>query len=509
LEVPPDQYQTVIEQLKETPNRYRVVVDRAEDQVQLKQVEVLGRLYGIAFGDWRLRGQSFGLFSVALPSNFIVSTAAVSRDLLGLLFSLMTVAVITIGYIIARRIIRPLNRLVVTSEAVAGGDLERRTGIQRRDEIGSLASSFDVMTEKLVDRNRQLMEQASKLEAILNSIADGVVVLDMEGQVITANPAAQQVMADMSNDAAPASVRKPPSAMLAADTEELPRMDQIPAPALLQQPRRYQVGGRVLSALAAPVVAPDGEELGAVVVLRDITREVESERLKDEFITNISHELRTPLTAIKGFSDLLIMTADGSLDERRLGFVETIGENADQLLFHINKLIDISQIQAKSLGLEKDRLSLSELVDELVEKWREPMEEKGLSLRVRLSGGSLWVDGDRHRLTWAVENLLSNALNYTLPGGSVEVRTSQVDNEARVDVTDTGVGVSDADQAYLFTRFFRAHDEDAFGVRGVGLGLYITRSIVELHNGRVWADSELGVGSTFSIALPLLAASDG
>ena len=508
LQVPSDQYTTVIEQLKETPNRYRVVVAKAEDQVQLKQVNVLGQQYGLAFGDWRLRGQSFGLFSVALPSNFIVSTAAISRDLLSLIFSVMTVAVITVGFLIARRIIKPLNRLVVTSEAVAGGDLAQRTGIQRKDEIGSLASSFDLMTEKLSERNRQLMEQASKLEAILDSIADGVVVLDLEGQVITANPAAQLVLAEMSSNSDSAPVRRPPSAMLAADTEELPRMDQLPAPVMLQQPRRYQVGGRVLSALAAPVKAPDGEELGAVVVLRDITREVESERLKDEFITNISHELRTPLTAIKGFSDLLIMTADGSLDERRLGFVETIGDNANQLLHHINKLIDISQIQGKSLGLETDRLSFSKLVEEMVEQWREPMEDKDLALRVRLSGGSLWVDGDRDRLVWAVDNLLSNAYNYTLPGGSVEVRTFQEDNQARVDVADTGVGISPADQGYLFRRFFRAHNEATFGVRGVGLGLYITRSIVDLHGGRVWADSELGVGSTFSISLPLLAALD-
>jgi PAS domain S-box-containing protein len=499
-----EQYEKVVELLQESPDRYSVVVADADEQVPLRQVDVLGQQYVVAFGVWRLRGQSFGLFSVALPTNFIVSAAVTSRNVLSLVFSIATVAVITVGFAVAQRIIRPLNRLVETSMAVAGGDLGQRTGIRSKDEIGSLASSFDVMTERLSERNRQLIEQASKLEAILNSIADGVIVLDVEGQIITSNPAAQQVLADMSSDFPSAPLRELPSPLY-TDMDEMPEMDQLPAPTVIQQPQRYRVGGRVLSALAAPVRTPDGEELGTVIVLRDVTREVESDRLKDEFITNISHELRTPLTAIKGYGDLLMMSRGSLLDERRLEFVETISDNANQLLHHINELIDISQIQARNLGLERSRLRFSNLVDEVVEKWREPMETKGLALRVRLSGGALWVEGDRDRLAWAIENLLSNAYHYTLSGGRVEVQVYQDDNQVRLDVADTGVGVATADQSYLFTRFFRAHNELTFSVRGVGLGLFIARSIIELHDGQVWADSELGVGSTFSVALPLAA----
>jgi signal transduction histidine kinase len=502
LREPPGQYDRVMALLQEAPSRYPVVVAEADSQVPLRQVDVLGQRYTLAYGDWRLRGQSFGLFSVALPSNFIVNTAATSRNTLSLVFSLATLAVSIIGFLVARRIIRPLRRLVETSLAVAAGDLEQRTGIQSKDEIGSLASSFDVMTQRLAERNRQLIEQASKLEAILDSIADGVIVLDAQGQVITSNPAARQVMADMSSDFPAGPVPELPAALF-GETGETREAGQLPHPWMLQQPQRFQVGSRVLSALAAPVMSPDAEVLGTVVVLRDITREVESERLKDEFITNISHELRTPLTAIKGYSDLLIMTADGGSDQRRLEFVRTINDNANQLLRHINELIDISQIQAGNLGLENDRFCFSDLVREVVENWREPIESKGLALRVRLTGGDLWVHGDRQRLSWALENLLSNAYHYTLEGGRVEVRLFEANGEARVDISDTGVGVAPVDQPYLFTRFFRAHNQLTFGVRGVGLGLFITRSLIDLHTGRVWASSELGVGSTFSMALPL------
>jgi signal transduction histidine kinase len=149
-------------------------------------------------------------------------------------------------------------------------------------------------------------------------------------------------------------------------------------------------------------------------------------------------------------------------------------------------------------------LCFADLVGEIVEGWRERIEAKGLALRVRLSGGHAWVYADRDRIIWAIDNLLSNAYNYTLAGGRVEVRLSQKNDEARLDVTDTGIGIAAVDQPYLFNRFFRANNELTFEVRGVGLGLYITRSIVESHGGRVWAESELGVGSTFSLALPLM-----
>jgi signal transduction histidine kinase len=144
------------------------------------------------------------------------------------------------------------------------------------------------------------------------------------------------------------------------------------------------------------------------------------------------------------------------------------------------------------------------LVEKIVESWRESMENKNLDLSATFAGGDLWVYGDRARLTWAIENLLSNAYNYTPEGGQVMVRVSCEEDRARLDVADTGVGIAAADQPYLFRRFFRASNEQSFGVRGVGLGLFITQSIVERHGGRVWVESELGEGSTFSLGLPLI-----
>jgi signal transduction histidine kinase len=503
LREPPGQHALILSLLRESADRYSVVVTKADEEVPLKRVQVLGQDYTLAFGDWRIRNQSLGLFSVALPNNFIVSAAATSRDQLTLLFSVATLCVFALGFLIAQRINQPLQRLVQTALAVAQGDLARRTGIQRNDEIGSLARSFDFMTDRLVEHNHQLITQASKLTAILDSIGDGVVVLDQQGVVITTNPAARQLLAEVSSDFLVDVLRElPPIPLLSSDNEV--EISQALALADFHRPRRYQVGRRVLSALIAPVTTPDSEALGTVLAVRDVTREAEAEKLKDNFITGISHELRTPLTTVKGYSDLLVLTADGTLSEKQSRYLKIINRNADTLLYHINQIIDISEVQAGTLRLRRESICFTELVAGLTANWRERMTSKGLTFRVKLPEQALYVDGDPKRLQWALDNLLSNAYNYTLPTGQVDVILFREGDTVRLNVVDTGVGVAEADKPYLFTRFFRASHHATFNVPGVGLGLYIVRALIDLHGGRVWADSQLDKGSTFSLVLPVL-----
>jgi signal transduction histidine kinase len=501
LDQPAAQMEEISRLLNESTDRHRLVVAGALESVPFSQVEILGQEYWLAFGDWRLRGQSFGLFTVALPGNFIVNAAVTSRRLLSLVFSISTIAVFMIGFTVAQRIVRPLNRLVQTSLAVAQGDLHQRSGIRSRDEVGRLAKSFDLMTRRLAERSRQLAEQAGKLEAVLNSIADGVIVLDHNQRVLTLNPAARKLLDDFSTRVASAPLKaltpfSDPNGHADDNIESL--LSKEPGTG---GPQRYRLGNRALSALAAPVRTAEGVVAGSVVVLRDITREVEAEELKEGFITSISHELRTPLTTLIGYSQLLTMSAASKLDESQRLQLQRIGESAEQLSRHINALINISQMQAGSLKVE--RLLLRPLVEHVVARWREPMQIKELALELKLPAGDLPVEGDEHYLEWAVENLVSNAHNYTLAGGQVTVHLYHHDGEARLDVHDTGVGVAAADLPHLFSRFFRAANEATFDVRGVGLGLFITRTIVELHHGRIWAESNLGVGSTFSLALPL------
>jgi len=239
------------------------------------------------------------------------------------------------------------------------------------------------------------------------------------------------------------------------------------------------------------------------VALRDITREAEIDRLKDTFIEQVSHELRTPLTAVKGYSDLMLQTAGGQVPAKFMEFLQIINRHADSLVTMITELLDITQIEAGAMNLRLERIDLNELVDAALSEWRERMAEKGLALHVTLDPEHASVTGDRRRLHWAVNQLLSNAFHYTEPGGRIDVSVEGDTDTASVRVADTGIGISPEDQRFLFSRFFRSTTRVHSNERGVGLGLYIVKAVAQAHQGKVDVQSALGQGSTFRLILPV------
>ncbi len=491
-----------------TPERYQAVI--AEPGVTLldeieepdnsglqNDLDARGQKYRLAYAPFTLRGRIYGVYAVALPTTFITHTNNQSRNILALIFSLGVVTVFGIGYLVSRRIITPIIQLVQTSQAITQGNLNRRTGLRREDEIGILANAFDEMTVELQRLLKLQEEEASKLNAILSSIADGVIVQDLNGETLTMNPAARDILEVVGNDYArvQGAHGKKGSAPLLSSLKGLE----------FRQSERFEVGTRVLSGISAPVVNSDNEQLGSVVVLRDITREVESERLKDDFITSMSHELRTPLTAIKGYNELLRMTAADKLDPRQREFIEIVDKNVNDLLNLIQEVLDLSQIDAGTLGIDQEAVNLSELVEAEATLWMAEMGDKELAFRVRLPEQPVWIEGDHNRLSRVMHNLIRNARDYTLPGGQVEILVNQDNSRVQVDVSDTGVGISDEHQRFLFTRFFRAiHEESTYEVSGAGLGLYISKAIIEAHSGEIWVNSRRNHGSIFSFSLPVI-----
>jgi signal transduction histidine kinase len=228
----------------------------------------------------------------------------------------------------------------------------------------------------------------------------------------------------------------------------------------------------------------------------------EANRLKTEFVSMVSHELRTPLTSIQGYAELLLE------DERIVGeereSLTIVRKNADRLLGLINDLLDLSRIEAGRVDLHRTSLDLARLISEVARSLRPLIEAKRQRLKLDLGDALPAVWADANRVTQILTNLISNAYKYTLAEGSITVAARPDDGFVRVDVSDTGIGLSPADQAQLFTRFFRAHDRSPQAGGGTGLGLVITRLLVELHGGRITVSSAPGEGSTFSFSLPTL-----
>jgi signal transduction histidine kinase len=230
----------------------------------------------------------------------------------------------------------------------------------------------------------------------------------------------------------------------------------------------------------------------------------EANRLKTEFVSMVSHELRTPLTSIQGYAELLL--EDQQITEERHETLTIIKKNSDRLLGLVNDLLDLSRMEAGKLDLHRVSLDLAHLIPQVTGSLRPLIEAKRQRLQLDLGEALPPVWGDQDRVTQILTNLISNAHKYTLEEGNIMVAARQDNGFVRVDVSDTGIGLSPEDQTRLFTKFFRAHDRSPQAARGTGLGLVICRLLVELHGGRITVSSAPGHGSTFSFYLPALEA---
>jgi PAS domain S-box-containing protein len=261
---------------------------------------------------------------------------------------------------------------------------------------------------------------------------------------------------------------------------------------------------RELELTSSPVHTRAGEHLGRLFVFRDVTREREVDRMKTEFVSLVSHELRTPLTSIKGYVDLLLDEEAGAITEQQRQFMVIVKNNADRLVGLINDLLDIARIEAGKVEIRHESLQLPALIQVAANGLLRQIEAKGQHFSVDLAPELPPLLGDQGRVIQILTNLLSNAHKYTQAGGSIVIAARRDGGEVRVEVRDTGIGLTAEEQSQLFAKFFRATNRATQEVGGTGLGLAITRSLVQMHGGQITVQSAPGEGSTFSFTLPIV-----
>ena len=257
-------------------------------------------------------------------------------------------------------------------------------------------------------------------------------------------------------------------------------------------------------ALAVSARRVDGDDdLASVLVYKDVTDLVQALRVKDDFVATVSHELRTPLTSILGYLDLALLDVPDQ-DPRR-GYLRVVHRNARRLLRLVNDLLLTAQTDRGVLDLDQRPIDLSDVVDECVRDVCGRARHSQVTIEASLVTGT-WVSGDRERLAEVIDNLLSNAVKYSHPGGQVRVRLFEREARGRCDavltVADDGIGIGEEDQRQLFTRFFRTAEAQQRAIQGVGLGLSISKTIVESHHGALEVDSVPGEGTTFTVRVP-------
>jgi signal transduction histidine kinase/CheY-like chemotaxis protein len=357
-------------------------------------------------------------------------------------------------------------------------------------------------TSDLADALAREHAEASKTQAILQSIGDGVIVFDQNQEAIVVNPAASSILDCAETDVLGQDVSSMMGQAVNEDDQAILR-SMIADTGLSRAGLKVAWGRKTVAVGFAPVKLPQVDQFGTVMVLRDITKEAEVDRMKSEFVSMVSHELRTPMTAIKGYMELLLMGRAGGDPQMQRNFMEVVKANADRLGEMVDELLDVSRIEAGRIQMRFQAVSMHRTVHDVTTMLQKALGNKGVELRLNVPDDLPPVLADPGRLTQVVTNLIANALKYTLEG-HIDVMAEIVGDYVQVDVSDTGIGMTEEDQGKLFTRFFRASTARDSEIPGTGLGLSITRSLIEMHGGRIWVKSTVGRGSTFSFTLPIL-----
>jgi len=434
-----------------------------------------------------------------------VSTQAVEGEIglllrpIGIAALLMFLLAAVLSFFVSRRIARPLENMQRGATRFAEGKLQHDLPVPRAEELASLAESLNAMAAELDVRIRTISHQRAESEAVFSSMVEGVIAVDPDERIIAINRAAAE-MFDV--DVAGARGRPIQEVVRNTDVHSLASRtlaSDVPIETSLE-PRAGEE--RCLQAHGTALRDSQGRQIGAVLVLNDMTRMRRLENVRRDFVANVSHELRTPITSIKGFVETLI---DGSLSDpgemRR--YLEIVVKHVDRLNAIIEDLLYLSRIEQdpEELLAGRSDVVLGEIVEGAVEGLSASARERDIEFSVECRR-PLAAKVSRQLMEHAVSNLLDNAIKYSAPGSPVRVIVGIEGDHVFIRVCDQGAGIGSEHLERIFERFYRVDKARSRQLGGTGLGLAIAKHIVQAHGGYITVESEPGQGSTFTVYLP-------
>lgn len=419
--------------------------------------------------------------------------------------AVLVVAGLILAFFLSNRIVEPLRQLTATTAKMAGGDLNAKVVVSSRDEVGVLAAEFNRMAEHIrqlrsSDLGKLLIAQGTT-EAAIDSLYDPVIVTDGEGLVTRLNAAAEEIFGPEKENAGKHVGKVARDARIAGAVAEALESQRPVAGEGMSSVLPLTVAGseRAFRLRTTPMRDNESHLLGAVTLLEDITHLREIDRLKSEFIATASHELRTPLTSVQMGVHLLLEGAAGELNDKQAEVLGACREDCERLDKLMRDLLDLSKIEAGESQPELKPMQARELIATEAEVLRPQVEAKGLMFEVAVSIDLPLVKADRTQIERVVANLVMNAIRYTKQG-EIRISAELRGHYVAVSVSDTGEGIPPEYLPHVFDKFVQV---PGAATGGAGLGLAISRVIVEAHGGQISVQSEVGHGSTFTFTLPI------
>lgn len=403
------------------------------------------------------------------------------------------------SYRITLELTRPISHVTNVANELARGNFKVRTHERRKDEIGQLMRSMNMLAYNLDQITTHSQIQHERLEALIHHMGSGLIFINERGDIAIINQYCKDIFHTNTDQWLNQLYHQVIPEKAVNDiiqqiffTEQKTRKqikltDRVPE-------QHYEIYG-------APVVGDNGELRGVVLVLHDITELKRLENIRRDFVANVSHELKTPMTSLKGFTETLL---DGAMyDEKALEqFLGIIWKESDRLAHLIDDLLVLSKLEKEDLEFEWEQILVIEIAEEVVELLRSKAEEKNIELSTSFQP-QLTMIGDSHRFRQILINLMSNAINYTPSEGKVWVEVKQEENKIVLVVRDNGFGISEEELPRIFERFYRVDKARSRDSGGTGLGLAIVKHIVEAFEGEIEVESEQGKGTTFTVKLPI------
>ena len=440
-----------------------------------------------------LNGETVGVVRVSRPTS--ASNNQVVTIVIVIIITAALVLILSVGlaYVLARRTSRSMEAVAEGARRFAQGDLEYRMDTHISNNFHDLADAFNEMADAIRDRVRDLSAEGNHLSVVLDTMADGVIVINGNGQIELMNLAAEWMLEPPTHEAAGSQlvevVRDHEILQLVSEATETRQTRQVELE--LAHRRRF------LNVIATPL--SEGGNEGVLLTLHDVTRLWQVETTRREFVSNVSHELRSPLAAIRAMTETL---QDGALNDPDTAqdFLSRIQSDVQRMTTMVNELLELSRLESGQVPIHLVPINLRTVIQEIESRFDMGTDGKRLTLKTHVPDETPLVMGEADKLNQVLGNLVENAVKFTGDGGAISISAETSDRWVEVKVKDTGIGIAPEHLPHVFERFYKVERSRRHG--GTGLGLAIVKHLVQAHGGDIRAESVEGEGSTFSFTLP-------
>ncbi|MEK9130078.1 MAG: ATP-binding protein [Patescibacteria group bacterium] len=371
-------------------------------------------------------------------------------------------------------------------------------------ELDKIAKMLIKRDLALSDSKEKLVVEKGKIEAVVNSLTDGLVMINQEQRIILINPKAQNILNVEGKELIGktlfelsefSQIKKFYEVFL--NTEGHCRDEKCELSLFQPLEKNFEIQ-------TVTVITQSQETIGTLIVLHDITREKVINKMKSEFITIAAHQLRTPLTGIKWSLKLILDENEGKINNEQKELLNNAYQCNERMIKLVNGLLVVSHLEESSFVYKLSEIQINKLIQDVVKSFSVQIKNKNIKCIFNESNFSLpKIKVDLEKIRMVLENLIDNAIKYTTQNGEIVILLNENNNDIKVSIKDTGIGILEKDQERLFTKFFRSEEALKMETSGSGLGLFIAKSIIEAHNGKIWVESKEGIGSTFYFTLPI------